>query len=59
MNPEQLWDTTMNPKTRLMKLVTITDAAEADETFDILMGTEVAPRKRFIQTHAKTANVDI
>ena len=42
-----------------MKLVTITDAAEADETFDILMGTEVAPRKRFIQTHAKTANVDI
>lgn len=59
MNPEQLWVTTMNPKTRLMKLVTITDAAEADETFDILMGTEVAPRKRFIQTHAKTANIDI
>ncbi len=59
MNPEQLWDTTMNPKTRMMKQVTITDAAEADETFDILMGTEVAPRKRFIQTHAKTANVDI
>jgi len=58
MNPDQLWETTMNPETRIMKKVSITDAAEADETFDILMGTEVAPRKRFIQTHAKTANLD-
>ncbi len=59
MNADQLWETTMNPETRIMKKVNITDAAEADETFDILMGTEVAPRKRFIQTHAKKANVDI
>lgn len=59
MNPEQLWETTMDPKTRIMKKVNILDAAEADETFDILMGSEVAPRKRFIQTHAKTANLDV
>ncbi|MHB8830889.1 MAG: DNA topoisomerase (ATP-hydrolyzing) subunit B [Patescibacteria group bacterium] len=59
MNADQLWETTMNPETRIMKKVNITDAAEADETFDILMGSEVAPRKRFIQTHAKKANVDI
>jgi len=59
MNADQLWETTMNPKTRIMKKINITDAAEADETFDILMGAEVAPRKRFIQTHAKKANVDI
>ncbi|MBU0540243.1 DNA topoisomerase IV subunit B, partial [Patescibacteria group bacterium] len=59
MNPEQLWETTMNPGNRVMKLVTIDDAAAADETFDILMGSEVAPRKKFIQTHAKNANLDI
>jgi DNA gyrase subunit B len=59
MNPEQLWETTMNPENRVMKLVTIEDAASADETFDILMGSEVAPRKKFIQTHAKNANLDI
>lgn len=60
MNPEQLWDTTMNPATRVMKQVEIKDAAEADETFNILMGSEVAPRKRFIHTHAKTVkNLDI
>jgi DNA gyrase subunit B len=60
MNPEQLWETTMNPATRVMKQVTIEDAEEADEMFDILMGSEVAPRKRFIQTHAKNVqNLDI
>ncbi|MFA6447693.1 MAG: DNA topoisomerase (ATP-hydrolyzing) subunit B [Patescibacteria group bacterium] len=59
MNPEQLWETTMDPTQRIMKKVTIVDAAEADETFDILMGAEVAPRKRFIQTHAKNAKIDV
>lgn len=60
MNPEQLWETTMNPATRLMKRVTIEDAAKVDETFDILMGSDVEPRKRFIQTHAKSVkNLDI
>jgi len=58
MNASQLWETTMDPKTRLMKRVTIDDAAKADETFDILMGADVAPRKRFIQTHAKQAEID-
>ncbi|MBI4280953.1 DNA topoisomerase (ATP-hydrolyzing) subunit B [Candidatus Uhrbacteria bacterium] len=60
MNPEQLWETTMNPANRILKRVTIEDAEKADETFDVLMGSEVAPRKRFIQTHAKTVkNLDI
>ena len=60
MNPEQLWETTMNPERRLMKKVTIEDAEEADRTFDILMGEEVAPRKRFIQAHAREVdNLDI
>jgi DNA gyrase subunit B len=60
MNPEQLWNTTMNPESRFMKLVTIEDAERANEVFDILMGSEVAPRKKFIQTHAKSVkNLDI
>ena len=60
MNPEQLWETTMDPKTRLMKRVTIDDAERADETFDILMGEDVSARKHFIQTHAKNVkNLDI
>ncbi len=60
MNPQQLWETTMDPATRLMKQVTIEDAAKADEIFDILMGSDVAPRKRFIHTHAKSVkNLDI
>ncbi|MEK7606793.1 MAG: DNA topoisomerase (ATP-hydrolyzing) subunit B [Patescibacteria group bacterium] len=60
MNAEQLWDTTMNPETRLMKIVSIEDATKADQIFDILMGAEVEPRKRFIQTHAKAVkNLDI
>lgn len=59
MNPEQLWETTMDPQTRTMKKITIADAAEADATFSILMGDEVPPRKRFIQTHAKNATLDI
>ncbi len=60
MNPDQLWDTTMDPAVRMMKKVTIEDAAQADETFDILMGSDVAPRKKFIQTHAKdVTNLDI
>jgi DNA gyrase subunit B len=59
MNPDQLWETTMNPGTRIMKQITVMDANEADETFTILMGSEVPPRKKFIQTHAKKANVDV
>ncbi len=60
MNPEQLWETTMNPEQRLMKVVAIEDAEKASEIFDILMGSEVAPRKKYIQTHAKSVqNLDI
>ena len=60
MNPEQLWETTMNPDKRVLLQVTINDAAEADRMFDMLMGDEVAPRRRFIQTHAKTVrNLDV
>jgi DNA gyrase subunit B len=60
MNPDQLWNTTMDPEQRKMKIITIEDAEKADETFDILMGDEVAPRKKFIQTHAKNVkNLDI
>ncbi|MFH1668158.1 MAG: DNA topoisomerase (ATP-hydrolyzing) subunit B [Candidatus Komeilibacteria bacterium] len=60
MNPGQLWETTMNPETRILKQVTIQDIARADEIFEILMGGEVAPRKKFIQTRAKSVkNLDI
>jgi DNA gyrase subunit B len=60
MNPEQLWSTTMDPAARLLKKITVEDAARADEIFDILMGDEVEPRKKFIQTHAKNVkNLDI
>ena len=60
MNPEQLWETTMNPENRTLLLVNVEDAAEADRTFDMLMGDSVPPRKRFIQTHAKLVrNLDI
>jgi DNA gyrase subunit B len=60
MNPTQLWETTMDPARRTLLLVTIDDAAEADRTFDMLMGSAVPPRKRFIQTHAREVrNLDI
>jgi DNA gyrase subunit B len=60
MNPEQLWDTTMDPENRTLLLVTIEDAAEADRTFDMLMGSAVPPRRRFITTHAREVrNLDI
>jgi len=59
MNPDQLWETTMNPKNRLLKQVTLEDTIYADEVFTMLMGNEVMPRKRFIQTHAKSATLDV
>ncbi len=60
MNPEQLWETTMNPENRTMFQVTVENVAEADQTFSMLMGSEVPPRRRFIQTHAKEVrNLDI
>ena len=59
MNAEELWETTMNPATRYLKQINSEDAAKADEVFTMLMGDEVAPRKRFIMTHAKQALVDM
>ncbi len=58
MNPEQLWETTMDPENRMLKQVTLLNAAEADRTFSILMGEEVGPRREFIEAHATYANID-
>jgi len=59
MNPDQLWETTMDPERRTLKQIGIEDAEGADRMFTTLMGSEVPPRKRFIQMHAKTATLDI
>lgn len=59
MNPEELWETTMDPARRILKRVTINDAEEADRVFDTLMGTDVPARKSFIQANAKLANIDV
>ncbi|MBU3957377.1 DNA topoisomerase IV subunit B, partial [Patescibacteria group bacterium] len=59
MNPDQLWETTMNPVRRILKKVIVEDAHKADQVFTTLMGSEVPPRKRFIQTYARTANLDV
>src|SRR5678810_254722 len=59
MNSEQLWETTMNPATRTLKLVTIQSAADADSIFSMLMGDEGAPRREFIESHAKYAKLDV
>lgn len=59
MNPDQLWETTMNPENRVLKQINIADTQEADLVFSMLMGDEVPPRKKFITTHAKMANLDV
>ncbi|MBP8590889.1 DNA gyrase subunit B [Candidatus Shapirobacteria bacterium] len=59
MNPDQLWQTTMDPNVRILKKITIEDAQEADHTFDMLLGKEVLPRRRFIQANAKLAELDV
>jgi DNA gyrase subunit B len=60
MNPHQLWETTMDPATRILLQVGVEDALKADDIFQRLMGSDVEPRKRFIQTHAKSVkNLDI
>ena len=60
MDPEELWETTMNPATRTILQVTVEDAIKADEIFSMLMGDEVMPRKRYIEAHARhVKNLDI
>lgn len=59
MNPDQLWDTTMDPERRILKQILISDAEESDHVFSMLMGDEVPPRKKYIVTHAKLANLDL
>ena len=59
MNADQLWETTMNPATRTLKQVTLESIAEADLIFSMLMGDEVAPRREFIESHAKYARLDV
>ena len=58
MNEQQLWDTTMNPETRILRQVTVENAAEADRIFSMLMGDEVPPRREFIEMNAHYANID-
>jgi DNA gyrase subunit B len=59
MNPQQLWDTTLDPKKRILKKVMIEDAVLADETFSMLMGDVVGPRRKFIEVNADIAEVDM
>jgi DNA gyrase subunit B len=59
MNPEELWETTMNPNNRILKQVSVQDGQDADRVFDILMGTDVSSRKSFIQSNARSANIDV
>ena len=59
MNPTQLWETTMDPEKRILKQITVADGEAASNMFDMLMGEDVPPRKKYIQTHAKLATLDI